>query len=209
MSSGCKWKWSKSTSFTSLMEWWVSCLDQLQMNLFFLSKLEPLNSHWDFSVSECSICCEKSSHLRYFTQVTLKWEYMLSLDLKKKKGGRGIFPHIDLFVEYAIAVVTLQSCINFFSNFSPDFFKIILIVKSLKCKFVFCFFLNKGVQNIFSHSSLVFLLSCFAVVPVGTEPGSDQWPSSSAGGGTKGEAGCSGEGQSWPLALCRPLVSQF
>lgn len=89
MSRKCKWKWSKSTSFSSLMEWWVSCLHWLQMNPFFLPKLEPLNSHWDFSVSECSICCEKSSYLKYFTQVTLKWEYMLSLDLKK--GGKKSF----------------------------------------------------------------------------------------------------------------------
>lgn len=88
MSSKCKWKWSKSTSFSSLMEWWVSCLPRLQMNPFFLSKLEPLNSHWDFSVSECSICCEKKLPSQILHTGHFEMRIYVFTRPKKKKGGK-------------------------------------------------------------------------------------------------------------------------
>lgn len=108
MSSKWNWKWCKSTSFPSLMEWWVICLHWLQMNPSFFSKLKQLNSRWISLLQSASSTVKKSTHLKYFTQVTLIWDLLICFHQTKN-----IFPpdllsrwcHCDEIMFYWIYLV--------------------------------------------------------------------------------------------------------
>lgn len=137
------------------------------------------------SVAECFIYCEKSTCLKYSTQVTLKCDLLICFQQTKNLSST-----FD-----CLGNVTVLMMWSRFTRSSWCFF---IVWNLMDLDFWFFF---GPYRSVVSCCSLTVFPFCVSVVSVSPEPGSDQWSPSPAGGGPQGEAGDSGEGRCWLSAL--------